>query len=234
MRTARLDETLDALPEVVASRGNRWTEMLAHAREWIRAWDSSSGGMPAMVKSAIQGQRAFIPTNMLVDAVGIPINGSFSPLGMNPNMLDMTDCCGEFEAPDTGHPDLQPTRYEGNVTEWDASDHLFWPGLGGGQSVYGYYRMNTEKNYVIFDKLAAPTDFILLRGTVPTFTPRMVTRINELAVPAIRAYCQWKGGDRSMRTWNAHEMGKLRSALNREPLCVMVAAWMRGYGRMGI
>ena len=249
MRTISLDQVIKTLCSQMGDDfGHVYHAWYSHAREWIRLQDQSSGGIPASIVVPITNGRAFIPEGMLLDRVGINVNGSFQPLLTNPNMLE-SECCGEFVPPDTGHPDwpaisssgIAQFPADGFIDWWPSSGSLwtFWPGQGGGKSIYGYYKENKQGGYVFFDQSVAPNEEIILEGIMPTFSPRTKTLINELAVRAITSYCKWNHPtskvdmNLELRVYG-NEMTRYKSALNREPLCVMIAATWSGYGRMGV
>lgn len=233
---------------------SRYTEVLGIAMDWIRKSDNMWGATPSVEAVDVVNQKAEIPAGFTVGRVGINVNGSFTPLLPNNQMVD-TDLCGTFTPPNTGHPDYPaynipgnpqpatfgPLGYDGwfsNVA-WGASQP-YWPGQGGGKSVHGYYKIIDHKNYIIFDSIAGARQQILLEGTYATWVPGRVTFINDLAFLALKNYCIWmakmldKSNDALMYQgiYNM-EFRNMWKLMNGEPLCVLVAACLSGYGKIG-
>lgn len=245
MRTVTLDSVLKSWCDRKTPSAQHWyTEALAWAREWIRTWDESGGPTPSMISVPVTDRVVRIPTGFSVGNVGVDVRGSFMPLGINDQMLDLDNNCFTPTAPHTGNPDY-PTWAQGSTAEltwerwmlgaWGAwgSATTYWPGQGGGQSEYGYYKLVKEKGYILLDEtVAGKHEHVILDGSTKTFIPYSITRINELAIPALEAWLAWKITDGTSRAYAMH-MEVLRSNMNREPLSVIVAAWQRGYGKLG-
>lgn len=235
--------------------GHRYAEFYKLVHSWFRdAKDSRLGGRPTTVRVPVTDRRAWIPQGMSVSKVGVNVNGSISVLLPNNNMLDLTDDCGEYVAPDTGNPDAPAYNY-GNLDvrggmgwRWNSPGLIgttasflnysstFWPGQGGGKSIRGYYRIFPEKGYMLLDRTYQFAE-IIMEGAVPTFMPGYTTWIPEICAEAIRAWLSYepirlmaevqaKYGSMVERPRRNYvrAMGALRMALNSEPLAVMIAA----------
>lgn len=233
---------------------SRYTEILGIGMDWIRKSDLMWGAIPAVEAAEVVDQKVLIPEGFTVGRVGINVNGSFTPLLPNNQMVD-SDECGTFTPPDTGHPDYPAYNIPGNPQPfsfapigysnwftnvyWSGSQ-IYWPGQGAGKSVHGYYKIIDHKNYIIVDSVVGANQGILLEGTYPLWVPGRKTYINEAAFLALKNYCIWmaKKLDRSRDADDYQriyimEFRNMWKKLNGEPLCALVAAVLSGYGRIG-
>lgn len=225
---------------------SRYTEVYGIAMDWIRKSDLMWGAIPSVEAAEVVNGKVEIPDNFSVGRVGVNINGSFTPLLPNNQMID-TDLCGEFTPPDTGHPDyatfagFAPIGYNGwfNNVCWNGSQ-VYWPGVGGGKSIHGYYKIIDHKNYILLDSLVGARQGILLEGTYPLWVPGRLTYINEAAFLPLKNYCIWMAkkldkssdSDDYQRIYTM-EFFNMWKKISGEPLCTLVAACLSGYGKIG-
>src|SRR3990167_2362486 len=92
--------------------------------------------------------------------IGMCINGRMFPLGYNPDMckLKTFDDCGNVEAKGTGETGVfmpQPLH----VRNGEQMGAYF--GLGGGNSVYGYYMINEPQGEIQFSSLLSGHEVVL-------------------------------------------------------------------------
>ena len=256
MRYVKLDTIVKSLcSEVNDIYLHRYGEFYKLIHGWlIKVMDQRIGGPHRIARVPLDGRRVWIPQGMEVGKVGVNVAGSISVLLPNNNMLDLDDDCGEHSPPATGNPDaplfnmgLADLRIDGATCfSWLGGGNYFdymggyWPGQGGGKSVHGYYKIIDHKNYIIFDSIAGARQQILLEGTYATWVPGRVTFINDLAFLALKNYCIWmakmldKSNDALMYQgiYNM-EFRNMWKLMNGEPLCVLVAACLSGYGKIG-
>ena len=121
----------------------------------------------------------------------------------------------------------------------------YWPGQGGGKSIRGYYRHFKDKGYILVDASFRGHE-IILEGMVPTFVSGVQTWVRSETREAMKAYCLFRASFLAMqvnpskfRVMLANQpdyiraMQNLRSALNTEPLAVIVAAVQSRLGQLG-
>lgn len=199
-----------------------YTTALSHAHHWItKLWGQEGGGIQAIVPVKITGRVIDIPEGFTLSQVGIDVNGSFSPLGVNLQMVSVDDGCFDTGGRLTGHPD--------NPTHNDASQ--FWPGQGAGQSANGYYRHFDQKNIVLLDSaVAAKHKEILLKGNFQQFVPYRATHLDERCIPPLEAYLKKMmiGGNPGEYTMR---METMRAAMTAQPGHVYASAWKSGLGK---
>lgn len=207
-----------------------YTTVLDHAHMWLKNWVNGMA-IGAREVLTVENQRVYIPAGLTIGNVGISVDGTFAPLLPNENML-APEPCGEFEPPDTGNPD-----YIAYVSTADASTYMagygvaLRPGLGGGRSLHGYYRIFDREGYIAFDSISDNTE-IILEGTYPAFVPGKLTFINALAEEAITTYCKWQvTGDREDHLLYNMKWREWQTARGSEPACALFAAANSGYGK---
>ena len=224
--------------------------------------DKRIGGTPAQIRVPVVDRRAWLPDGFSVGMIGVNVNGSLSPLLENPRMLDLTDDCGRPMAPASGNPDwpvenvgTADVRIDGGNWWWGNgfsggfngygwSSPALWPGQGGGKSIRGYYRFFKSKGYILLDSTCNYSE-IIVEGATETFIPGVETWIHSRAKEAIRAWMKWKpleqrkevnlgltrAADDARREY-LRTMKNLRSAVNQEPLAMLVSAVQSSIGQI--
>lgn len=264
MRYLWVDELLKGIcSEMGDDAAHRYADFYRLFYDWLyQVYDQRLGGYTETLVVPVSGRRAFIPPGMEVRKVGVNVNGSLSVLLPNDNMLDLPDDCGGLEAPRSGNPDAPSFNFGGAdlrvggfwgfpftdfpLTTASYTMTGYWPGQGGGKSIRGYYRVFPERGYILLDDTFRMRH-VILEGSIPSFRPGIRTYINEAASEAITAYLVYKSGHirsqvltmpRPMLQYNQQDyvrtMKNLRSALNGEPLHVLIAAAQSGIGQTDI
>ncbi len=219
-----LDEILKAwCSRHTPSAQHFYTAALSHAHHWVtKLWGQEGGGIQAMLPVAVTGRVVDVPEGFTLITVGLDVNGSFSPLGVNNQMISVDDGCFDQGDRLTGHPD--------NPTGNDVSQ--FWPGQGGGQSSNGYYRHFDQKNIILLDsEVAAKHTEILLKGSMKLFTPYRATHLDERFIPPLEAYLKKEmiGGNAGEYTMR---METMRASISAQPAHAYVSIWKGGIGRI--
>jgi hypothetical protein len=257
MMYVKLDNVLNTLVTKAGGR-DRYTEYLLLTKLWFDDGMRRLGNRQSDVRAIVTNQVVAIPPGMTVGMVGMAVDGSIQPLGINWNMLDLRDDCGQPVRPDTGNPDFPLINIGAadmlvETYPWYGWNYGYplqftgsWPGQGGGQSVRGYYRPFPDENFILFDKSMEGLE-VVLRGRIPLFRAGYHTWVPDLAVPAIEAWLDYKPllelsktDPRKVGTMKVFErvyvskMSNLKDALNHEPLHILVAAVRSRLGQIGV
>lgn len=219
-----LDETLKSwASRNTPSVQHFYIDALSLAHAWLTiTWGLEGGGYPMMIPVAPKGRVIDIPDGFSLSTVGIDKNGSFTPLGVNNQMVSVDDGCFDHGDRLTGHPD-HPTS---------ATSAGWWPGQPGGQSSIGYYRHFDHKNLVLLDsEVGAKHKELLLKGSIKIFQPYRLTKIDERWVAPLEAYIEWKMGINSGANYSMR-METMRQLISASPAHAYISAIMAGTSRI--
>jgi hypothetical protein len=236
------------LREICAITGDFWmhryVEYYNHAMSFLRSLDIDISGTKAFTRVPVINRVAWLPPDMMSNPnIGVEVNGSLSLLQPNPQMLFDFDNCGDISPPVTGNPDVPYFSVEPGESRWvDNIPNFYWPGYGGGHSIYGYYRIFPDRGCVVLSE-GFQHSHLVIEYSTSSFVPGKRTFVSEFAVEAIRAHIVYEcnlveanvaSASRSMLAVNKAErnakMNIFRHRSMSAPLHIVIAALRTGYG----